>query len=209
MTNRLPFGMVIPVLLALCAGGIAPSTASAADGFYVGGSGAYTFPWTTEDEFGAELDLDGGFRVNGAVGYSFSPVRVEGEVSYAESDVDSVDSLDASGDVTMWSFMANGYYDFDFDWDIKPYVGFGVGVARFSVNDLAVLGTPSVDDSDTVFAFQAMAGASVPLGESVEIFAGYRYFHGADVTLTDTGGSDFDADGPRVHHVEVGLRLYF
>lgn len=53
------------------------------------------------------------------------------------------------------------------------------------VDAVAGLGTPGADASDTVFAYQAGAGASYDLGNNVALFGGYRYL----------GTSDADFDG--------------
>jgi hypothetical protein len=64
-----------------------------------------------------------------------------------------------------FSAMFNGYYDFHLDkfgaegaiTKLTPFIGAGIGAAVIGA-DAKIAGARIVDDSDTVFAFQAIAG---------------------------------------------------
>ena len=116
-------------------------------------------------------------------------------------------SGEADGDVRVLSAMANAWYDVAVDFPVTPYVGGGIGVANVDA-EASFAGITIVDDDDTVFAYQAGAGAAYPLTETVSIFAGYRFFGTADPGLTAAGGTDFDS-AYRTHIVEGGVRLRF
>lgn len=187
--------------------------------------------WTTE--------FDSGYAVSAAIGRRFGAFRGEIELAYQSNDVDThagVTALgipldaedagvlitgspnlgvtvgdlvaDARGSVDTTFLMANGYYDFDIGGPFRPYVGAGVGVGMVGV-DYSPSDVPIVDDDDTVFAYQAMLGASYEVSADMELFAQYRYRATNDV---ETDVSLFDATldiENRASLVEAGLRFRF
>lgn len=117
-------------------------------------------------------------------------------------------TLDIGGDVTSLAGMANVYYDAPLGWAIRPYVGAGVGVARIDA-ELSLGALRLVDETDTVLAWQVMAGLSYPATERVSLSVGYRYFATQDAELSETvGGRTFDSEY-RSHNVELGVRFSF
>lgn len=154
-------------------------------------------------------DYDGGWGLAGAVGYKYrSGLRVEGEISYRDNEADSVGSSTSNnGDVTSFGFMANVLYDFG-NGKIVPYIGAGVGLAHVSYDGISPVGGSVVDDSDTVFAYQAIAGLAIPLNDLVALSLDYRYFATADPDfITDSGTS---VEGEYANHTfMVGLRFSF
>lgn len=81
---------------------------------------------------------------------------------------------DGQGSVKTWYGMVNGFYDFDVDDRVKPYVGVGLGVGFVDV-DYSPSAVTIIDDSSTRFAYQVMAGLAYKLNDKTELFAGYRY----------------------------------
>ncbi len=148
----------------------------------------------------AQLTYDLGYVVGGAFGYDFGNLRAEGEIGYSENDLDALTgpggSLPANGDVSILSFMANGYFEHTFNPAIEGYVGFGMGVANAELS-----GTGSVDD--TVFAYQAILGASFVVNSTVSAFTEYRYLGTSD---PNWGGTSVDLGG---HQFNLGARIYF
>ena len=142
------------------------------------------------------LDHDYGFDVGGNVGYDFGAFRTELEVSYKDARVQTVrvqGSLPtvlangtvgipatgaafnpADGNSRVLAFMLNGMFDFGGkDGGISGFVGGGVGVARVKLDhvSLAKGGASFMDDSDTGFAYQALAGLRMPLSPPCRCFA--------------------------------------
>src|SRR3546814_10111283 len=72
-------------------------------------------------------------------------------------------NTDLAGDSNALSFMVNGLLDFGDDDGLQGFVGGGAGVARVSVEP--VFAGPFLDDSDTGFAWQAIAGVRAPRSE--------------------------------------------
>lgn len=196
--------------------------------WYGGVSGGANFANDIEffsGALGANIDteFDTGFAVSGVIGADFGDVwqyggvRVEAEIAYRANDVDVHKTGGASlagsdGDVTSLSGMVNVMHDFLPGSDFRPYVGVGLGVAQVSYNDFGVTAIPDVlDDEDTVFAYQAIVGASYALSPTLALTGDYRYFATDDpeVTLSaGAGGNTTDAEYDS-HTLMVGLRYSF
>ena len=209
---------------ALAGAVLMPSIALAQQtGFYVSASGGAAFTMDADNEGGGlsiESEFDTGFSFTGAGGYAFANgIRVEAEIGYRGADVDTRTitndgglgvaglSGEADGDVRVLSAMANAWYDFAVDFPVTPYVGGGIGFANVDA-EASFAGVTIVDDDDTVFAYQAGAGAAYPLTETLSVFAGYRFFGTVDPRLTAADGTDFDSEY-RTHIIEGGFRLLF
>ncbi|TAH36149.1 MAG: porin family protein [Alphaproteobacteria bacterium] len=124
------------------------------------------------------VESDGGYGIMAALGYRFTNnLRAEGEIAYRHNDLDNVEGIDLNGDAKAWSFMANGYYDFNTG-GVQPYLGAGIGVARVSQDSTFTVGgfTYDSEGSDTVLAYQAIVGVAVPVATDTNIGVEYRYF---------------------------------
>lgn len=142
--------------------------------------------------------VDSGFVVNGAVGYDFDGLRVEGAVGYQENDYTN-DTLGAS----LLTVMANGYYDFNTGGKIKPYVMAGLGIAQIKADDDPGFPAPWLDD--TYFAWQLGAGIGYEVSASTTIDLGYRYLKPEGIEcpshVTDVSWES--------HNILVGIRYEF
>ncbi|MEE8515291.1 MAG: outer membrane beta-barrel protein [Alphaproteobacteria bacterium] len=154
-------------------------------------------------------DFDNGWGLAGAVGYKYpSGLRLEGEISFRDNEVDSVSGVTTgSGDVSSFGFMANVLYDFG-NGKIVPYIGAGIGLAHVSFDAISPVGGSVVDDSDTVFAYQGIAGLAVPLNDLVALSLDYRYFATADPDTTTDSGTNVEGEYKN-HTIMVGLRFSF
>jgi opacity protein-like surface antigen len=194
-------------------------SASARDGFYIEGN---VGPSILEDSdisgggLSGEAEFDTGYVIGGAVGYRLADgFRVEGSVSYRESDVDAVTSggveLNGAGDANLTAIMANAYYDFDLGIPVKPYLGVGIGVGIIEVNSDDSANVLKVDDDSAEFAWNIMLGAGYAVTEDVDLSFGYRYLGTTDpefdATLLGVNGT-LDAE-ITVHEVLFGLRYNF
>jgi OmpA-OmpF porin, OOP family len=189
------------------------SPSMARDGqWYVGVDGGAMLVEDLDMDIGAapieaSADTDTGYDFGGVVGYDFGGFRLESEVGYREADLKGFSSsapaipstsgtalspagLKATGgDVNALSFMINGMLDFGDDDGLQGFVGGGVGVARVDVQQ--VFAAPSwLDDSDTGFAWQAIAGIRAPLSDSWDVGIKYRFFNASGVDLVDRLGRD-------------------
>ena len=147
-----------------------------------------------------------GFDVDGIIGYDFGMFRLEAEVGYKRSEVDKirvgvpfgatpVGSYDATvaGRTSALSFMINGLLDFGQDDGISGYVGGGVGVARIKAMNYNVFPRTIMEDSDTGFAYQAIAGVRFPVTTNVDLGLKYRFFNAEGVNVTARNGVGLDS----------------
>ncbi len=117
-----------------------------------------------------------------------------------------------SGDYSAFTFMANGYYDFDLGSGWKPYVGGGIGFSSISL-EAESNGALLVDDDDTVFAYQVAGGVgyefALSQGRSVTVSLDYRYFGTESPTFKGlVTGRNFETEIAG-HDVGIGLRYGF
>ena len=171
------------------------------------------------------IGTEEGFDFGGIVGYDFGPVRLEAEASYREADVDQVaiglagfpggaagrlvgaQTAAARGDVNALSFMVNALADFGPDDGLQGFVGGGVGVARTEMTArITQSGAPGLDDSDSGFAWQLLAGIRAPLNDKWDVGLKYRLFNVDSVELTDRAGRVVD-DNFRSHSI-LGTLTY-
>ena len=174
-----------------------------------------------------------GYDVDGILGYDFGMFRTEFEVGYKNNNVDYFQVNGATpplliaggaigvpatgnyshpqGNQSILSFMANGLVDFGGKGRaIGGYLGGGVGVARVKEETFGLVQQPQsfVDDSDTHFAWQLLAGVYKPVSEHVDISLKYRFFNVDRVNTVGTNGVGFQ-DRVRTHSLLVGLTYNF
>jgi OmpA-OmpF porin, OOP family len=199
----------------LCAAAIVfpTGTRAAEDGPYVEGRFGISLPRDSELDSATtsqDVDLDHGFVGNVAVGHGYgNGFRTELELGFRENDVDSISGGGAaSGDVSSWSAMVNALYDFNASGKLQPYVGVGAGVARLDVSGASPSAGTTIDDADTTFAWQGMAGVAYAVSERVKLTLGYRYFAVPDASINNSAGTSFDSDYAS-HDILFGLRYSF
>lgn len=174
------------------------------------------------------VDHRAGYDVDGVIGYDFGAFRAEAEVGYRNASVTSYRSAVATpvyrgatlgttpagayeyagGNTSALSFMVNGLLDFGDEDVVSGFIGGGVGVARVS-SELALNTNGNfLDDSDTVFAWQALAGLRAPISENIDVTLKYRFFNADDVRLVDVTGRAFEGR-MRSHSLMGGLTFNF
>ena len=162
-----------------------------------------------------ELDTSLGYNAALVVGAKFGNLRAEIEGVYRVNDNDSFNQggtpTGADGNLTTANIFLNGYYDIDLFGVITPYAGVGVGYGKVSLDLRNISGALVVDDNDTVYSYQLIAGAAINVSESWSLTAEYRYFD----TITDAEFSLNGAIGTiensdiRSHEVRFGIRYWF
>ncbi len=210
------------------------TTAQAADtkGFYVGIAGGWNH--TNDADLDGRPDgtttglsesFDEGWVGLANTGYRWSNgLRTEIEGGYRRNDVDSATgsitgstSSTADGDYSSWSAMANVIYDLNHLYNAStssftPYVGAGIGVARVKLDSTINgpgFGIPlPINDTDTVLAYQGIAGLNYALNDKVDLGVSYRYFWTQDPRFNTDTGVDFDGEYNN-HAILVGLTYKF
>ncbi|MEO0501229.1 MAG: outer membrane beta-barrel protein [Pseudomonadota bacterium] len=204
--------------------------ALAEDGPYVSvfGGASFQLDQDSDSETAADIDVDfdTGFVVGGSVGYRFDDVlpfggvRVELEGAYRENDADEVEVATAdvafTGDNSSSSLLVNALIDFNPPIaNVRPYLGIGIGGAG-TESDVVLTdaGLEFGGNTDINFAWQAIAGVSVPLPYNLELFGDVRYFRISGVDFeTSAVGSDVILDEFNAEYESVqtlaGLRYSF
>lgn len=166
--------------------------------------------WDTDFETGMMLSghigmkYDSGLRAELEVGYSKADVSSHSNLAAGGAIIDGVDVAvltrgapnvtnptvgeviaDGQGELSTFGAFLNGYYDFNAGSGFVPFLGAGIGLQSVDV-DFMPSGVPVAADSDDVFAWQLMAGASVELSNSVDVYGQLTYrqsFERANVAL--------------------------
>jgi OmpA-OmpF porin, OOP family len=147
----------------------------------------YGDPTVFVDE-GIIVDHKIGYDIDLIGGYDLGMFRVELEAAHKRASVDQVrfapatdiitggaTGIDADGRVGVTSAMANALLDFGDDDGWRGYVGGGAGLAR--VKHRAFAGNVGFSDSDTVWAWQGIAGFSKAITPNLDLGLKYRYFN--------------------------------
>jgi outer membrane protein OmpA-like peptidoglycan-associated protein/opacity protein-like surface antigen len=137
----------------------------------------------------ATLDSKYGGDGGVALGYDFGAFRLETEASYRKADHDNYRTGTAifsrpGGSSDALTFMVNGLLDFGPDDGMQGFVGGGVGVGRVSYD----IGT-FLDDTDSGFAWQALAGIRAPIANNWDVGVKYRFLNIDKVDLVNAAGS--------------------
>ncbi|MGN3974449.1 OmpA family protein [Tsuneonella sp. SYSU-LHT278] len=156
-------------------------------------------------------DFHTGYDFGGIVGYDFGSFRLEAEAGYRGADLGSLSSsavvlptsgnatanagsYNAGGDASVLSFMLNGLVDFGPDDGLQGFVGGGAGVARTKFDGATIdrNGAGFLDDSDSGFAWQVLAGVRAPLTDTIDVGLKYRFFNTSNLDLVDSRGRDVE-----------------
>lgn len=145
---------------------------------------------------GHSTNFDNGYDVNAAFGIRYNPqIRAELEIGYKNADANS-------GEVEMWTGLANVYYDYNIgEWTkiITPYVGFGIGAASVSLDGL----DGGLTGTDTTFIYQATAGAAYNFTPKLAATLEYRYLGS---TKAEAADAEVEVDS---HNILAGIRYNF
>jgi len=156
-----------------------------------------------------------GFHGAADIGIAFTPNwRVEVEFTWTRGRDGNVviDTLDFphTGRTDVQTFNVNGFYTFDLPLPVKPYIGAGVGRARYKVNNLgAVGGTFVIDDSDSTTVYAFHAGIDVPITRSLVLTGRYSYAHTGAMTFeSEPAGNPTTRRATWDNVFSGGLRVY-
>ena len=205
----------ILVLLALLI-----SAPAQADTLYFAAQAGFNTQPTSENQNAAVpangFDLNTQSGVNGAlaVGAKLGMLRAEIEAVYRYNPNDKFDQggtpQGADGSMSTAHLFLNGYVEIDILGIVTPYAGLGIGYGTVSLNLKQLNGTVVVDDDDTVYSYQLMAGAAVNLTENFSLTAEYRYFDtisDAELTVSNIPGLIENSDISS-HEIRFGIRYW-
>lgn len=155
--------------------------------------------WRTEFDTGYAIGgqvgyaFDNGFRVELEGAYTHYDVDTHSGLTVGGTNIDGVDVAvltrgqpaaqnpsvgaviaDGRGRVSNFGLFGNVFYDLETGSGFKPYVGAGLGYQWADVR-YNPSGVDVGDANDGGLAYQLMAGASVELSNSAELFGQYTY----------------------------------
>jgi opacity protein-like surface antigen len=205
------------------------------------GAGFTDNPGSSEEIYAWNSDADTGFVLGGAIGTHLDRwaqgLKVELEVSYRRNDVGggwSVDEYSSSilsttavgqldANMSNFAIMANVWYEHDFGWKARPYIGGGVGWARAKFDGALTTGVTSGssdaggattwDLTNSGFAWQLGVGLNYEVSPGVDVGLGYRYFRGPEfnepfeVDTNFAGDESFGKVENDNHSVAVNLNI--
>ncbi|WP_296034747.1 outer membrane beta-barrel protein [uncultured Agrobacterium sp.] len=211
-----------------------PAVVADPGGFYIGSLNSLTFMddtnfSSTVPSASVNTDYDVGYYSAFRAGYSFgsydfvSP-RVELEVGYGRSDVDThtvngVGAADSFGSARNFQGYVNGYIDVPTGTAFTPYFGGGIGAMNLKLRRQGADGVVLMNDSDTAFAYHLDAGVGVELNtisflRDSALFAnttfdiGYRYTGADNFDFTAVDGTPSSTDF-KSHAITAGFRRQF
>jgi opacity protein-like surface antigen len=199
------------------------STSASAAGFYIGllGGGSFVPDATASDVDGsANFSFDGGFDGSVSLGYDLGTEnpnvgkgRVEFEFNTASNDIKQAEfvegGVEASGSADRTSIMLNTIGEYKTRSGMIIYALLGLGWAKISLDNIAILGVPFVDDSDSsLLAYQAGLGVGWELSQHFFFDIGYRYYGTTDPEFSKQDGNSLDYEYTS-HRVLAGVRLHF
>lgn len=171
------------------------------------------------NSFSDQVTYDPGIYLGGTGGYDFGFLRLEGELSYRNANIDTITSANGErfrnvdGDLGVFAGMFNVFFDMHNPSRVTPYLGGGIGFAALHLSDTNGFGNTQGfahlydDSSDTVFAAQVGAGLDVAINSRYSLDIGYRYF------ITDKGNleGDFISSDLKFesHNAMVGFKFKF
>ena len=180
----------------------------------------------------ANVEIDHRYGFDGALfaGYDLGAFRLEAEVAYKRARLDEIETAiglpgfaaqpgagtaqqvsDAGGgNTTALSFMINGMLDFGDDDGVSGFVGGGAGIARVSFNNMRAFSNQGafLDDSDTRFAWQIVAGVRQAISDNMDVTVRYRFFNVDDVSTVNWLG-DVSEVRLRTHSLLGGITFNF
>jgi OOP family OmpA-OmpF porin len=219
----------LAVTLALATTALSTPALARDDAWYVGVEGGTMLVedivWDVNGQYDSvSVDHRYGFDGDVTVGYDLGVVRLEAEVGYRAANVTGLRTTVplpavpaavragtynyAGGRDSALSFMVNALWDFGDDDGVQGFVGPGLGVARVKSRLGVNTNANFLDDSDTVVAWQAIAGVRAPLSDNIDVSLKYRFFNAPGVTLTDVAGRSMYGRF-RSHSILGGLTFNF
>ena len=180
-------------------------------GLYVRASALYIKPdsWNSS---GIKASFDQNLGYSGAIGYKLTSLRVEGEFVAARNSFDSSTfgaTTTTTGSLSHNVAMLNAYMDIFKFLMVEPYIGVGVGYMEVKADNLSFTAGPTYDSSDSVIAYQAMAGVNVALTGHLRLGAGLRYITSDKSSFNSTTGGPTLSDRFKGTMFEISTRYDF
>jgi opacity protein-like surface antigen len=163
--------------------------------------------------FNDKLEFDPGIYIGGTGGYDFGLLRLEGELSFRNAEINRVNTDRAvDRNLGMLAMMINGWFDLENPSPVTPYWGAGIGLVSLYLDDDyfdRTTGDPVFyEDTASTYAFQAGGGLEISITPRFSLDLGYRFFK----TGTATFDKHFDIENKlkvESHNMALGFRAKF
>ena len=120
-------------------------------------------------------------------------------------DHDHDDEDHHNNQVRVYSLMKNVFFDLDFGQRVIPYIGGGLGTSYVEV-ETGPTREGGIDDGDTAYSWQGIAGVATPLNADAHLMLEYRYFGTADFDLNGSASDDLSYESSSVF---AGIKFEF
>lgn len=208
---------------------LAATAAQARDNnWYIGLRGGVVFPddrrFYNTGPIGPDFNTTEklGWAAAARLGYDFGRLRTEIDVGYHQTRLRSAELLATTplglagnyagtdGRMRNWTVMANALFDIVNNDAFSLSAGAGAGAARINAHNvrLGPNAAPFLNDSDWVFAWNALAGARIALSPGVDLAVDYRYLRPNRARLVDISGEGV-THRSNSHTILVGLNFNF
>ena len=172
--------------------------------------------------FNDRIEFDPGVYIGGSGGFDFGFLRIEGELSYKNTEMSSITEqisqtrfTNVDGRVGASAMMFNAFFDIRNPSPVTPYIGGGIGFATLHLSDTFGTETNTGNrerlyrsDDDNVFAYQAGAGLEIALTSMLSLDLGYRYFGTAKAKFNRNTSTATEMKFES-HNASVGFRVKF
>jgi opacity protein-like surface antigen len=197
-------------------------TPAAAAGYYMGILGGIDLlpdAQGTDAEgsmnFSYDSGYDGGITVGYDLGDKYPKIgkgRVELEFNTASADLNEAEFVEGTvgvdGSVKRTSIMLNTIGEYTTQSGMIVYALLGLGWAQISLDNVSILGTPFVDDSDSQLAYQAGLGVGWRFSQHFVFDLSYRYYGTLDPEFSEADGTSLTYEYT-CHRILAGLRVNF
>jgi hypothetical protein len=153
------------------------------------------------------INYNGGFSVDGGIGYDFGALRAELTYGYSAPSIENVTlrnlgggSFDAGGKINKNDIMASVYWDVLPFSRFTPYIGGGIGYSNLSTPSFNVGSYYSGSNNKGLFGWQAKAGISYAMAYNWDVYA--------EATFSGTGNPHFE-NVNFSSYKDVGAKLGF
>jgi len=117
-------------------------------------------------------------------------------------DIPGTKTTSASGEITAFSVMANAWYEFQTNGNVRPYVGGGFGYGKVELD------MDGMTFDDTGIAYQAAIGLLYDFNGNSQLRLELRHFEVSDIDLSDHGFDLSDVEY-KSDEVLIGIRFGF
>jgi len=163
-----------------------------------------------------EFEFENGPQILIAFGYDWTKFRIETNLTYRKMDFDKRTThsdgevVSGPGDQTQSAIMVDAIWHPKPLWLINPFLGAGIGFTKIEWNIKRISGVSGfLDDSDTSFTYELLAGLSYKLTMNLNVDLTYKYIRASDIKIKDSTGDTGKLNNQNLNSILIGLRYRF